>query len=553
MLAVSACGGDTEPQPPAAESSQLEVIEPATTAAVAVSSTTAAPAAGTTDAPPTSTTAAAGEPSPFRAEAELAVAARLAEDAPGSVTDEQIACVASATVEALDEERLSEIVAALAGPSAAVLPAGIVSDLERDRIVDAAAGCLPWTKTILDSLQDLPDVPPAVVECAQAAAPSVETDRFAADIVLFGGEFVTVLNLVLPPDCLPQTGGSQADTPAGRLTAAQLMLAGVSAESAACVAEQVDALGGMPSGESDTDAAMAAEQAIVAMMLGCLTPEEMALLSGPDGSQADTPAGRLTADPGEGLVALLDRLPVVVEQPDGYDRDLFRHWIDADGDGCDTRREVLIAEAVTAPTVGGGCVLSGGVWVSRYDAETETGSGRGFDIDHLVPLKEAWESGAHSWDSQDRERFANDLGYEHSLVGVSAGSNRSKGAQDPTTWLPPEVSQRCWYTAAWIHVKVRWGLSVDPAEADTLRDIISDCPDDAADAALPAPTVTTATATSTSEEGCHPDYSPCIPYVEGDALNCGDLTTAQKPVTVLVVGVDPYRLDRDGDGQGCTS
>ncbi len=269
VLAVSACGGDAEPQPPATAPSQLEVIEPATTAAVAVSTT-------------------AGEPSSLRAEAELAVAARLAAEAPGNVTDEQIACVASATVEALDEERLSEIVAALAGPSSyAVLPAGIVSDLERDRIVDAAAGCLPWTQTILDSLQDLPDVPAAVVECAQAAAPSVETDRLAADIALFGGDFVTVLNLVLPPDCLPQTGGSQADTPAGMLTATQLMLAGVSPESAACVAEQVDALGGMPSGESDTDesddteAAMAAEQAIVAMMLGCLTPEEMALLSGP--------------------------------------------------------------------------------------------------------------------------------------------------------------------------------------------------------------------------------------------------------------------------------
>ena len=545
MLAVSACGGDTEPQPPATESSQLEVIEPATTAAVAVSSTTAAPAAGTT--------AAAGEPSPLRAEAELAVAARLAEDAPGGITDEQVACVASATVGALDEERLSEIVAALAGPSAAVLPAGIVSDLERDRIVDAAAGCLPWTQTILDSLQDLPDVPPAVVECAQAAAPSVETDRLVADIALFGGEFMTVLNLVLPPECLPQTGGSQADTPAGSLTAAQLMLAGVSPESAACVAEQVDALGGMPSGESDTEAAMAAEQAIVAMMLGCLTPEEMALLSGPGSSQADTPAGRLTADPGGGLLVLLDGLSVEVEQSDGYDRDLFRHWIDADGDGCDTRREVLIAEAVTAPTVGGGCALSGGVWVSRYDALTETGSGRGFDIDHLVPLKEAWDSGAHSWDPQQRERFANDVGYEHSLVGVSAGSNRSKGAQDPTTWLPPEASQRCWYTAAWINVKVRWELSVDTAEADTLRNIISDCPDDAADAALPAPVVTTTATTSTPEQGCHPDYSPCIPYLEGDALNCGDLTAAQKPVTVLVAGVDPYRLDSDGDGQGCTS
>ena len=293
VVAVSACGGDTEPQPPAVPTSQLEVIEPATTAAV--SSTTTAPAASTTAAvssttaaPPASTTAAAGgELSPLRVEAELAVAARLVEDAPGSVTDEQVACVASATVEAFDEERLSEVVAALAGPSYGVLlPADVVSDAERDRIVDAVVGCLPWTQTILDSLQDLPDVPPAVLECAQAAVPSDETDRAAADMALFGGDFMTVLNLVLPPDCLPQTGAFQADTPAGRLTASQLMLAGVSPESAACVAEQVDALSELPSGqsdtdESDTDAAMAAEEAIVVMMLGCLTPEEMALLSGP--------------------------------------------------------------------------------------------------------------------------------------------------------------------------------------------------------------------------------------------------------------------------------
>ena len=289
VLAFSACGGDTEPQPSAVQPSQPEVIEPATTTAAAVSSTTAAPPASTTTAPPASTTAAvAGEPSPLRAETELAVAARLAEDSPGSVTDEQVACVASATVDALDEERLSEIVAALAGPSYTVLPADVVSDTERDRIVDAAAGCLPWTQTILESLQDLPDVPPALLECAQAVAPSDETDRLVADIALFDGELGTVLNLVLPPDCLPQTGASQADTPAGRLTASQLILAGVSPESAACVAEQVDALSEIPSGESDTDesdtdADMAAEQAIVAaMMLECLTPEEMALLSGPD-------------------------------------------------------------------------------------------------------------------------------------------------------------------------------------------------------------------------------------------------------------------------------
>ena len=281
VVAVSACGGDTEPQPPAVPTSQPEVIEPATTAAV--SSTTAAVAvSSTTAAPSASTTTAGGELSPLRVEVELAVAARLAEDAPGSVTDEQVACVASATVDTLEEERLSEIVAALAGPSYGVLPVGVVSDPERDRIVDAVVGCLPWTQTILESLQELPDVPPALLECAQAAAPSAETDRAAADIVLFGGDFGTVLNLLLPPECLPQTGASQADTPAGRLTASQLILVGVSPESAVCVAEQVDALSELPSDESDTDAAMAEEEAIVAaMMLECLTPEEMALLSGP--------------------------------------------------------------------------------------------------------------------------------------------------------------------------------------------------------------------------------------------------------------------------------
>ena len=273
VFAVLACGGDTEPPPSEVEPSQPEVTEQATTTTAAVPSTTAAPATS-------STTSAAEEPSSLRAEAELAVAARLAEGTPGSVTDEQIACVAGATVDALDEERLPGIVAALAEPSFSALPADVVTAGERDRIIDAAAECLPWTQTILETLQDLPDVPPGVIECAKAANPGTETDRLAADIALFGGDLGTILNLVLPPECLPQTGASQAETAAGRLTAAQLISVGVSPESAACVAEQVDALSKIPPGESDTDTDMAAEQAVFTAMFGCLTPEEMELLNG---------------------------------------------------------------------------------------------------------------------------------------------------------------------------------------------------------------------------------------------------------------------------------
>ena len=274
------------------------------------------------------------------------------------------------------------------------------------------------------------------------------------------------------------------------------------------------------------------------------------------------------------VLALLDALTVAAEHTDGYDRDLFRHWIDADRDGCDTRREVLLDEAVVEPTVGQSCALANGQWVSRYDGQTAEGNGRSFDVDHLVPLAESWESGAHGWSSQRREDYANDLGYENSLIAVSAGSNRSKGAKDPATWLPPEAGQHCWYAASWVHVKTRWTLTIDQTEASTLRGILNDCSDDSLDIGLPAaviePEESTTTGDSTTTEAdestteepttpetpepdCHPAYSPCLPNMPGDALNCGDLTSDQKPVTVLVIGEDPYRLDRDRDGQGCTS
>ena len=299
-----------------------------------------------------------------------------------------------------------------------MLPAGVVSDLERDRIVDAAAGCLSWTQFILDSLQDLPDISPEVVECAQAAAPSVETDRLAADIMLFGGEFMTVLNLVLPPDCLPQTGGSQADTPAGRLTAAQLMLAGVSPESAACVAEQVDALGGMPSGESDTDSATAAEQA-TAMMLGCLTPEEMALLSG---SQADTPAGRLTASTST-TTTTTSPLPLTtaavmnVTAPGEYAGEVLVIHVAFESRVADVTTAEFEATAIAILTDPGGWVQSGFVFVADPDSGLRVVLAEGPEVDELcLPLDtsgrvscqngsvvalnaDRWRAAFHDWDS----------------------------------------------------------------------------------------------------------------------------------------------------------
>ena len=175
-----------------------------------------------------------------------------------------------------------------------------------------------------------------------------------------------------------------------------------------------------------------------------------------------------------GLGALLAQLIVEEEFPSGYDRDLFTHWVDEDRDGCDARREVLIIEAVVAPTVGDGCSLSGGSWYSAFDGAT-TENPSEFDIDHLVPLKEAWDSGAHGWDSERRREFANDLELPQSLIAVSRSSNRSKGADDPADWLPPLVSYHCQYIEDWMVVKISWDLSVDAREFNALRAAAANC------------------------------------------------------------------------------
>lgn len=169
------------------------------------------------------------------------------------------------------------------------------------------------------------------------------------------------------------------------------------------------------------------------------------------------------------LRARIDALPVAAEQRTGYDRDLFKHWIDADKNGCDTREEILIEEAISAPTVGPGCTLSGGAWFSYYDNKTTTDPST-FDIDHLTPLAEAWDSGAYRWDADTRMRYANDLDDQRSLVAVTASSNRSKSDRDPNEWMPPSTSTNvaCRYLVEWVATKTRWSLSIDTAEKNAL-------------------------------------------------------------------------------------
>lgn len=180
--------------------------------------------------------------------------------------------------------------------------------------------------------------------------------------------------------------------------------------------------------------------------------------------------GQVVAAPSVAADALLTMLYVRPESTSPrYQRSFFRHWVDADRDCQDTRAEVLVREdRAFGPH---GCRPRAGSWVSWLDGRRTTTAAR-FDVDHLVPLAEAWSSGAHAWSSRQREAFANDLGYEWSLRAVSASSNRSKSDRDPAEWLPA-VSVRCDYASRWMAVKYRWSLSVDPQEYASLADVLA--------------------------------------------------------------------------------
>lgn len=186
-----------------------------------------------------------------------------------------------------------------------------------------------------------------------------------------------------------------------------------------------------------------------------------------------TPAP-LTAPPTPPLATTDLGLVIADERRAGYDRDHFGDWIDADSDGCNTREEVLIAESLDPVTVGPGCELSGGRWYSAYDGR-ETTDPSTFDIDHFVPVAEAWDSGAYAWSSSNRRAFYNDLDYAGSLIAVTAGSNRSKSDRDPAQWRPPLSSYHCTYAQTWLAVKRRWSLTADQIEANALRQMLSTC------------------------------------------------------------------------------
>ena len=155
----------------------------------------------------------------------------------------------------------------------------------------------------------------------------------------------------------------------------------------------------------------------------------------------------------------------------GYSRDRFPHWI-SQGAGCDTRDVVLKRDGKSV-TVGAGCKITGGTWLSPYNNKSYTDPLK-LDIDHLVPLAAAWRAGANKWTDDQREGFANDL-TRPQLYAVDLSDNRSKGDQDPSTWKPPNHDFWCTYAQSWVTVKSYYKLAVTSAEKTALKDMLGTC------------------------------------------------------------------------------
>jgi hypothetical protein len=172
----------------------------------------------------------------------------------------------------------------------------------------------------------------------------------------------------------------------------------------------------------------------------------------------------------------LDGLTIAPEVNAPYDREsMYGGWRDDDGDCQNTRQEVLAAESlIPAVLSDDGCNVKTGLWFDLYTGLTFTTPGD-LDIDHLVPLKEAHQSGAHAWTDEKRRDYANDQDNPGHLIAVDDGTNQSKGDKDPAEWLPPNLAFRCAYVSAWTAVKREWVLAMDSAEEAAIRGVLVGC------------------------------------------------------------------------------
>jgi hypothetical protein len=175
------------------------------------------------------------------------------------------------------------------------------------------------------------------------------------------------------------------------------------------------------------------------------------------------------------LLGLLDLLDVAEEPPrQGYSRDLLPHWDDISGSGCTARQDALLAQAIglVQRDIVRPCVVVEGDWYSLFDGVTFSGAPAEVDVDHVVALAEAWDSGAAGWSTERRRQFAND---PLNLLVVTRRSNREKADLDAGQWSPERGDARCVTASMMVLTKLRYEMTIDAAERDGLRAMARAC------------------------------------------------------------------------------
>ena len=154
---------------------------------------------------------------------------------------------------------------------------------------------------------------------------------------------------------------------------------------------------------------------------------------------------------------------------------IFHHWIDEDRDCQNARHEVLIEESLSTVVFKSskGCRVVSGSWNDLHAGKTITDATK-LDVDHMLPLKEAQQSGAANWSRECKRAYANDLDDPDTLIAVDRGLNRQKRAKDPAEWLPPNPAYQTEYARAWVAVKLKWGLTADRQELVALQELLGD-------------------------------------------------------------------------------
>ena len=161
----------------------------------------------------------------------------------------------------------------------------------------------------------------------------------------------------------------------------------------------------------------------------------------------------------------------------GYSRAQFGPaWEDVDRNGCDTRDDVLtrdLTDETRRP--GSRCVVVTGTLADPYTGRTlafRKAQAAAVQIDHVVALSDAWQTGAQQWTDARRLSFAND---PRNLQATDGPTNHRKGDADAASWLPPNPAYRCTYARRQVQVKAAYGLWVTPAERDALARVITGC------------------------------------------------------------------------------